>query len=360
MYWVIHGQNGLAAEERVARLRAEVDPHGFSTSVLDLHQSTLSDVRTAVLAAPFFGGQRLVVLRGPAALNRPKSEPDEADDPGEAERDPAADGYKPEWRDITPLLAGAPATTSIICWIAGTLPSNHVLARAARESNWALEAHRIPRGQELLVWVSSRTQAAGASIAPDAVETLLDLLYPTVWRVEGRWDTTTIDMQLIASEIEKLICAADQHRIDRPLVERLVVDRGGYMAFKLSDHLFAGRPESALAELDANLSAGEAAEKILAQIAGDVSIRWAARSTGDLPADDVAVALKTSAARVTTSRGKAAAVDIAALADAAEQLRQLEWAVKTGRSRDTTTTIVPLVAEVAARFSHRGRRQTPR
>jgi DNA polymerase III delta subunit len=360
MRWVVHGQNGLAVQERVARLRAEVDPQGFSTTVLDLTHSRLSDVRTALLAAPFFGGQRLVVLRGPAALSRSKAGADEPDEAEDVERDEPADGQKPEWRDVVPLLADAPSTTSFICWIAGTLPSNHVLARSAREANWAVEAQRIPRGQELLVWISSRVQAAGATIAPNAVELLLDLLYPTVWRAEGRWDTTTIDMQLIASEIDKLVCAAEDDRIERGLVENLVADRGGYAAFKLSDQIFAGRVESALTELEANLSAGEAAEKLVSQLAGDVIIRSVVRSTSDLAPDDVAAALKTSAARVNTSRGKAAANDPAALADAAEELRHVEWAVKTGRSRDTTTTIVPLVATVAARFSQRRGRQSAR
>lgn len=351
MIYILHGQNGLAIEERVAALRRELDPSGFSTTVLDLQQVKFGEVQPALQSAPFFGGQRTVVLRGPAMLTRQSASKDEEGADDQPEREDTS--RKPEWRDIALLLRSAPNTTTVICWIAGTLPANHPLLRAARDSEWKVEALRIPRGAELMNWVSERATANGVSIAPDAVGTLLDLLYPTAWRTEVKWETTTIDMRLIASEIEKLACAASDGQIDRALVEALVADRGGYTAFKLSDHLFGGQPEGAIAELGAMLEAGEPAEKILGQIAGDLAARWSVRATQDLPPDAVAAASRITPQRVTMLRGRTGMLDATNLATASELVRRAEWSVKTGRSRDTAAVIVPLVAELAVRLGPR-------
>lgn len=359
MHYLIHGPNLFDAEERVARLRQELDPSGFGTTVLDIPRAKVSDIQSALQAAPFFGGSRIVVVRGPASVStRTTSSDDDAEDEDTAED--TASGRKLEWRDVVEILPTTPTSTQLIIWISGAAPTTHAMLKFAREHTWNIEIYRIPRGAELMAWVSNRVTREGTTITPDAVEHLLDLLYPTLWRGEQRWETGSIDMRLIASEIAKLACGADATGIDRHLVDELVVDRGGYSAFKLSDQLFGGNREGALIELERMLGAGEPAERIVHQLSGDIGLRWAIAHTRDIEPDLVAGAQKTSVNRVNNARRHNATSNTNALAASSELLRAAEWGVKSGRIRDTTAAVVPLVLEISNAFSRvaapRGRR----
>ena len=108
MHYLLHGQNAVAIDERVAELRAQVDPSGFGSTTLDLSIAGVDTLQAAVRAAPFFGGQRLVVLdklTGGASHT--------ADDDDEAPRRalcPGVLGADPPQRDhpAAPLVFAAP------------------------------------------------------------------------------------------------------------------------------------------------------------------------------------------------------------------------------------------------------------
>lgn len=350
---IVHGQNALAVEERIRAIRAGLDPDGFSTTVIDINQAKLGDVRAALMSVPFFGGRRVVLIRGSASIGKPSTAA--SDNPEqEEEGDPSpTESRRLEWRDIGELLTQAPTTTDVICWINGALAANHALVKLVKAHGGNVEAFRIPRDQELLAWVSDRAGGLGVQITPDAVRRFLELLYPTTWKAETRWDTTTIDMRLLAAELEKLVVAAQGTQIDRALVEELIVDRGGYKAFQLGDQIFSGNVAGALRELEAMLAAGEPAERVIGQLSGDLMVRWAAAETIEFAPEDVAAALKTTTGRLNMNRGRSNARQSAAFARAAAVLRAGDIAVKTGHSPNATSTIVPLVAEITTFFQHR-------
>ena len=350
---LLYGQNGLLLDERVAALRAEIDPRNLSTSVIDVQMSSVSEIASACQAMPFFGGRRVVILHNPIQLPRRG----EAGDAGESPDDA---GGRVKWSELHTVLKATPPTTNIVMRHDGSLAQTHYLVKAVKAMGWQIESFAAKTGQELLVWIQQRVERDGVRIEPAAVERLAVLLYPTSWQ-GGRWVNETPDMRLIASEVDKLCCAAIGGVITVPVVEELVVDRSGYTAFRLNDDLFSGRPEAALIELEHVLASGEPAERVLSQIGSQaIALATVKRSVG-VPRDALATASGISPNRLDGLQKTAAGISDLGIHMMSEAVRNADAAVKTGLQTDTSATIVPLVAEVAEvvrRGSGAGRRRS--
>lgn len=337
--YVLHGPNGLLVEERVAALRAELDPQGFNTSFLDLQATSVQEVAATCQAAPFFGGGRLVILRNPVSPRRAATADEDTDD--------APDG-KLAWADVAEVLRRAPRENSFIIRQDGTLASNHGAHKLAKEQGWKIETYRIPRGGELLHWTDDRARAIGVTLTHDAQERLLDLLFPNVWRAESRFDTGAPDPRLITAELAKLAAAADDGAlVDVPLVEALVPDRAGYVAFALNTAIFGGNTRGALVELEKVLATGEPAERLLGQLASEASLHLALSVGDGFPNDQIANVGGMTEGRVKMARQKGPRASAPALAAVTEALRAADASVKAGRAGDIREEIVPLVADMA-------------
>ncbi|MGH9175790.1 MAG: DNA polymerase III subunit delta, partial [Vicinamibacterales bacterium] len=260
MGYLLYGQNGLLLDERIAALRAELDPQQLSTTTIYVQASSPGEIAAACQAMPFFGGRRLVVLRDPIQTPRRGDAP-----PGDQDTDDS--GSKVRWADLHEVLKATPPTTEIIMRHDGSLAQTHVLVRAVKALGWKVESFAPRTGQDLRAWIQQRVERDGLRIESSAVERLVNLLYP--WDSDRKANETP-DMRLIATEIEKLCCAAEGGAITASIVEELVADRSGFKAFQLNDVLFQGHAERALRELESVLSAGEAEERILAQIGSEV------------------------------------------------------------------------------------------
>jgi DNA polymerase III delta subunit len=338
MNYVICGQNSLMIEERSAELVLEFDPTGFGTTTFDVQTSSIEAIATACHSSPFFGGTRVVVLRQPLVQPRRGEVDTGSEDDAPAGRIP--------WPDLLQVLRAAPASTVIIVRHEGSLSPAHYARKALRELGWHTEQHEIPRGAELLSWVTSRARSVGYTFGPGAAERLLDLLYPLTWTIANpRYETSIPDTRLIASEISKLALSCVDGVVAIESVESLVEDRSGYKAFDLNDAVFRGRTERALVELDLMIDAGEAAERILAQLAGDLVAMSSARWIEKFDCRNVAAAAGMPEGRLKASqRRQFSRLTLQTMADA---IRQCDASVKTGKVPDTSSVIAPLVAILA-------------
>jgi len=337
MSYLLHGQDSLSLDERVAELRAQLDPGSFSTSVIDVQSSSLPEIAAACQATPFFGGRRVVVLLNPIGSTR-KAAPD-----GEAEEDA---GGRIRWPELAPALERVPESTTLIVRHDGALAQTHFLVKAARKYGWAVESFPIPRGDELLDWVSRRARALDVAIAPDAAIALLDLLHSTSWRGGSRYDTDVPNPRQISSELDKLACAATDGVISVGLVQELVVDRAGYTAFTLNDRTFGGRTEEALVELTNVLEAGEPEERIIAQLASEAAALAGAGVAREYGPGPVAAAAGSTEGRVINLQKKTR-IGREGLRSIAEAVRDSDARVKSGLAQDASATVVPLVAGIA-------------
>lgn len=339
MSYLLYGQNGLLLDERVAALRAEIDPPNLSTTVIDVQASSVAEIASACQAMPFFGGRRVVVLRNPIQL--PKR--GEAADPNENHDET---GGRVKWGDLHEVLKRTPPSSEIIMRHDGSLAQTHYLVKAIKALNWQTESFAAKVGQDLLAWIQARVERDGVRIEPAAVERLAVLLYPTSWQ-GGRWVNETPDMRLIASEADKLCCAALNGVVTVAVVTEMVADRSGFTAFRLNDHLFSGRPDEALVELDNVLASGEPAERVLSQVGSEIIALSTVKRAAGIPRDALAKESGISPNRLGGLQKTAAGISEPGLRAMSEAVRHTDAAVKTGLQTNTSATIVPLVAEVA-------------
>src|SRR5688500_9080917 len=64
MLYLLHGADTFRSAARLRALRAQLDPNGFSSTVLDAQDASPDALRAACDALPFFGGGRCVEVRG--------------------------------------------------------------------------------------------------------------------------------------------------------------------------------------------------------------------------------------------------------------------------------------------------------
>jgi DNA polymerase III delta subunit len=332
LVYLLYGQNAVEIEDRISAIRRELDPSSLATSVLDLSTFPLDAVKNACHSAPFFGSGRTIVLKNVAATSS---------------RVPRRTSIASEWSDLLEVILESPESSTILLSTEENLASTSVVVKAAKMNDWKIESFPIPRGEELARWVAQRGQMHGVDFGRDAAVALLSRLYPTSWRQESRFDSTRLDMKLIATEVEKLACAAIDGSVAERTVHELVADRSGYTAFKLNDLVYAGRTDPALAELEQVLSSGDEPERILAQFASEAAGLSAA---GSIQSYDVQAVSRTSGiseGRLRMLSRKQVSQDKRALRSVSERLRQAEWLVKSGRSPRSESVIVATAAEVS-------------
>jgi DNA polymerase III delta subunit len=333
--FLLHGPNAVNLDDRVRELRQEFDPTGMGASVLDLTVASLDEVSAACHSVPFFGTGRTVVITNVGKTT------------GKGTR---SSGSSVEWKELLDVLEATPDSSSLILRADEILPTSSVIVKAANRLGWHVEPFPMPRGEELAQWVAERGQMAGVFISRSAAMLLLTRLYPTSWRQESRFDNTQLDSRLIATEVEKLACAAVDGDVDETIVSELVADRSGFTAFKLNDLVYSGQARAALTELDQVLSSGDEPERVIAQFASEAAGLSAARHLPEFDPPSVAKASGISEGRLRVLRQKPAARDPRALTSAIENLRRTEWLVKTGRAPRGEAVIVAAAAEIAEEF----------
>lgn len=335
---LLYGDDELRIDERILTLRHSLDPQQLSTSLIDVQASSAAEIMAACQSAPFFGGQRVVVLRQPIAAPRRASSSD--DDPAEENL-----GRVP-WSELVVILKATPPSTVVLMRHIGSLAASHYARKAIKSLGWDEEWYAIPRGEDLLAWVTERSRSRGAEMHHDAAAVLLDLLYPGGWKTGGSGrETSKPDTRLIASEIEKLADASDR-AVDVDLVRMLVVDRGGYVAFELNNAVFSGQVSRSLTELEKMLEAGQPAEMIVGSLASEAIAIAALRHTREFGAAAVAAAAGVTENRMKALSGRGGGIPLSAHRRIAVLLRDADESVKAGRET-ASTIITPLVADIA-------------
>ena len=348
MSYLLHGQNPVGIDERIAQLRAQLDPSKLGTTVIDIQSSTLPEIAAACQAMPFFGGSRVVVLLHPISTKRSAGATTrDAEDGATADTpDGNEDSAKVKWADLHALLKTVPDSTELIVRHDGSLAATHYLTKAAKAMDWKLEAFPALRSRDLLQWTSQRVTERGGSIDQHATLALLNRLFPQSWNVESRYPTGTPDIQLLATEIDKLVTAAGGATISAALVEDLVADREGYTAFKLNELTFNGNAGGALVELSDVLDAGVHPEMVISQSVGEAVGFQAGRIVAEFGPKEVARVTGFTEGRVGMLQRRAGSVPPAAQQRIAESIRSAGAAMRSTES-NAPAVITPLVAEIA-------------
>lgn len=235
--YLLHGDDTYALGEARVKLEAKlIDPawRDFNMTVLPGDVAGRKVVE-ALLAVPFGGGNRLVVVKDPAFLASAK-----ADDASMADFERLIDKGLP---DNTTLLLLATKVDARLKF-AKKLMAAATVREFSEAKPWQVE-------EKLSPWVESQVGAYQRRIAPDAVSALLAATGGDRWRIQR--------------EIEKLTTYCPEGgRISSEMVRALVAG-GDVEVFALTDALARKKAGDALVTVDRLLTSDHAL-KVLAAV----------------------------------------------------------------------------------------------
>ncbi|HEX7102812.1 MAG TPA: DNA polymerase III subunit delta [Nitrolancea sp.] len=332
MITILSGTDRLSLDERVAKLRAQHDPDGFSTTIIDDAARNLPAVRSACGALGFFDSGRLVIVyQLLSASNR------------RGRRAKASDS---EGSGVDVLSNVPPATTLVVVEDALDIASERAARKAAPDLT--VERFDVPRGQKLVEWTSARARQYHSTIGQSEARRLLEALFPGSWQAVARRDDVPPNLFRLDNELAKLaIAAGDGQPIMADHISALVPDAEAEDFWGITNAIMQRDAARAIQEIERAYLLGSAAEGILGQLTSQFEVlavaSLAGKSTG---IDELASATGLSEARIRQSGRSVASFPPQRIADALDSLRDLDARAKSGMI-DLTDALVPVVARMA-------------
>lgn len=317
---LIHGDNIVAVDAAIQAVRALFNEADVVT--LDGPTMPLPLLSEASRTAGLFDPERLVIVN--ALHERMKSTKK-----GDAEAE-----------EIRIILASVAPTTTLLL-VGREMPPDHALVADVRAAGGEVQAHMMPRKQDLPRWIAARVRERGSPIDPDAA----DLLAETVGANPVMLDT----------EIEKLATyAGEGGRITVAGVDALVGQVAQESVFALVDAVASGDRARALGLLHAQLDTSSGtpvdfALYLIRMLARQVRILLRIRVAQEAGRSQAQIVSELKIQRYFVDRymRQARRLSRERLTGAFERLAALEHGLKTS-SVDAVTGLDLLVAELCA------------
>lgn len=255
MIYVFHGDDGFSAHEALHALVEAVGPEDVrdpNVAELDGGSFDVAKFGAAAMVMPFLAERRMVVTRGLLTAlggstgggrrRRRGKARDTGDELG------AAAGL-PE------LLAQLPPTTDAVFLDGRLTNKNPLLVEIEALDSQQVQLREFPvlRRDPLARWVRERATLKGASIAPGAIESMVELVGGNLWAMDN--------------ELEKLATYRLNGTIEAEDVDALVAGARETSVFELVDALMEGRADTAMARLDSLLRDGSGGPYLITMIA---------------------------------------------------------------------------------------------
>jgi DNA polymerase III delta subunit len=244
----ILGPDGYRARMALTRLRAEVDPDGLNTDLIDGRVASVDEIVRTANTPAFFGGPRTVIVEDFfERLSKSKS----ADN---AESSPKSKGQP----DLAGLFSSLPRTQNIVFYDRGAA----IVPAAAKKllpTDAEVQTHEAPRGPELIVWMREQAKAGGAQLPDQLARKIAEALYPKTWTSKPSnplYDQPP-ELERLAHEIEKLTLAAHPGPITADLIDDLVIGSTEDRLFPLIEAIYASEIQGAARDLAAARDRGD-------------------------------------------------------------------------------------------------------
>lgn len=215
-FYILHGEDDLALEESVTRMRHAMGENAdLNTSTFDGESASVHDILNAASSYPFLADTRLVIVRGLI---------------GWITRKGAGETGKKAVAHLKETLPNLPDTARLV-FVEGTLDENNALIKLAGEAGGYVKNFSVPK--DLRAWVIKRARDAyGATIEPRAADALASVI--------------GTDLRRADNELVKLVSYTD----GAPITEEHVAALTPYVAeanlFNMIDALAEGRGQLAL------------------------------------------------------------------------------------------------------------------
>jgi len=339
--YILHGDDGQAADEFLQQLRAKLgDPATaeMNTTRMEAKGMSLASLRAACFTAPFLAKRRLVILEGflsALSSRRGKTQPEAADE-SEAGAESSSSG-KEFFKEFLAFLPEVPTSTALV------LVEKRPLAASNPVLKWASGAEGIayirefvpPRGSALPNWILQRAQAQGGQFTLPAAQLLAS--------VAGD------DPRTLSQEIIKLLTFANYSRAVTPQdVIDLTPESALTGIFEMVDSIGSRNRDRALRLLRKTIEQGNV-PAVFGMVVRQFRLLLLAREALDAgtPAAGLAQALDVHPFVAQKLASQARNFTLPALENIYRRLRDIDEEVKIGRV-ELDTAMETLVAQLAS------------
>jgi DNA polymerase-3 subunit delta len=257
LFYILFGADAFSLQERLTELKrgwGDEESLAINTTIFDVRQLTLNQLKSACDSAPFLGQYRLVIVEGLLSHfeqrgRRLAARPDSGD----------------AWQTLSDYVPSMPSTT-ILVLVDGKIARNNRLLRKLAPKGIAQEFPPL-RGTKLQQWIQSRVAENGGSISPPAVRLLAELAGENLWG--------------LANEIEKLhLYTGGKRRIEESDVQQITSYAREANVFAMVDAIVERRSPAAVQLLHQLLAEGLAPPYLLFMITRQVRLMVQTKALG--------------------------------------------------------------------------------
>jgi DNA polymerase III delta subunit len=231
----------------LAKLRAELDPDGMNTDLVDGRTASVDEIVTIVNTPAFFGGPRTVVIDG--FLERfGRKGSDDGDGSSKSKSLP----------DAAALFGSLSPSANVVFFDRGNASLPAALKKAAPKDARVL-IHEAPRGAELIRWMQAQAEAGGAKLSDQLARRLAEMLFPKTWSAKPSnpaYDRPP-ELERLAQELEKLTLSAHPGAISAKHVDEMVAAAQEDRLFPLVESIYASDAMAALKEIESARERGD-------------------------------------------------------------------------------------------------------
>jgi len=329
MFYILYGQNDFSLNQAVDRIKADLgEPQmlAVSTARLDGQKLALRELKENCGTVPFLSSYRLVIVDGLLGKFEPKPDKKRLSKRAVSK---STSGLG-EWEDLAPSIKQMPLTTVLIL-IDGKLGANNPLMGKLLPLA-QVEVFPLLRGKKLADWVRQRVTEESASITPEAVDLLVELIGGNLWAMNN--------------EIMKLLSYVPKCSINEDDVRQLVGYAHEVNVFALADAIVEGRIEMAQKILHRFYQEGAPATYILAMITRQFRLIAQIRElSSKLSRKQIQGKLGLKPFAVDRTLSQAKLYDLEHIKRAYDRLLEADLAIKTGKYNDQLA-LELLVAEL--------------
>jgi DNA polymerase-3 subunit delta len=255
--YIFYGADSFSRGEAFEELRASLDEDGAlesNTLRMAAREAKPGEVIAACAAAPFLGGQRLVVLEGLLRLAEEGA--------GRRRKTVAPEDAAGPWQALVEFAPGLPESTTLVILDGAASATNPLLKALAALGT--VQEFKPPDAKQLAGWVQARARKLGLQLESGAVR----LLAQTVGGQGDQRARENLDTWALAAELDKLAAYAKGEVIRERDVRELSPVLRQQKSYLLSDAVAEKRPAAATKLLAELLGQREPGQLVIANIAG--------------------------------------------------------------------------------------------
>ncbi len=250
MIYLFYGEDDFSSAEAIKPLIEAVGPEDMrdtNVSVIDGVRFSIDSFGAAAMVVPFLADRRLVIVRGLLGTA-------EGQRGGRRGRRAKADDEGPT-AGLTKLLPDLLPSTDVIFVDGKVSAANPILAAMKALGSDLVKPREYPlmRRDSLGGWIRDRAAMKGATVEPQGMAELAEIVGPNLWALDG--------------EIEKLAIYVGDRPITLADVQALVTGNRESNIFELVDAIMDKRPNTALEVTERLLNSGAAGPYLVSMIA---------------------------------------------------------------------------------------------